>query len=97
MQSAEDLLHLKDFVQELADAAKSETLRRWALGIAADDKGGGRGFDPVTMADREAERVMREMIEARYPDHGVSGEEFGDKEAAGRFLWSLDPIDGTRR
>ena len=96
MQGAEDLLILKSFAQELADAARDETLRRWALGIAADDKGGGAAFDPVTEADREAERVMREMIEARFPDHGIAGEEFTDKEAAGPYLWSLDPIDGTR-
>jgi myo-inositol-1(or 4)-monophosphatase len=96
MISAEDLLILKSFAQELADAARGETLRRWALGIAADDKSGGAAFDPVTEADREAERVMREMIEARFPVHGIAGEEFPDKAAAGPFVWSLDPIDGTR-
>jgi myo-inositol-1(or 4)-monophosphatase len=96
MRSAEDILILKAFAQELADAARGETLRRWALGISADDKGGTSGFDPVTEADREAERVMREMIEARFPEHGIAGEEFPDKAAAGPFLWSLDPIDGTR-
>jgi myo-inositol-1(or 4)-monophosphatase len=95
MRSAEDLLILKAFAQELADAARSETLPRWSLGIAADDKGGGH-FDPVTEADREAERVMREMIEGRFPDHGIAGEEFPDKQATGPLLWSLDPIDGTR-
>jgi myo-inositol-1(or 4)-monophosphatase len=92
----EDLLILKAFAQELADAARGETLRRWAVGIAADDKSGGTNFDPVTDADREAERVMREMIEARFPGHGIAGEEFPDKPAAAPFLWSLDPIDGTR-
>jgi myo-inositol-1(or 4)-monophosphatase len=96
MQSAEELLTFKAFMRELADAARGETLRRWALGIAADDKSGGSAFDPVTEADREAERVMRGLIEARYPDHGIAGEEFPDKEPAGPFLWSLDPIDGTR-
>jgi myo-inositol-1(or 4)-monophosphatase len=96
MQGAADLSTFTAFMRELADAARGETLPRWALGIAADDKSGGDAFDPVTEADREAERVMREMIEARFPDHGISGEEFGDKAANGPFLWSLDPIDGTR-
>jgi myo-inositol-1(or 4)-monophosphatase len=50
----------------------------------------------LTEADREAERVMREMIEARFPEHGISGEEFPDKSTEGPFVWSLDPIDGTR-
>jgi myo-inositol-1(or 4)-monophosphatase len=96
VHSADDLLTLKAFVRELSEAARGETLPRWAVGIAADDKSGGMSFDPVTEADREAERVMREMIEARFPDHGISGEEFPDKPSAGRVTWSLDPIDGTR-
>ncbi len=54
------------------------------------------GFDPVTMADRSAEQVMRQMIEEKYPDHGINGEEFPDKPAKGDFTWVLDPIDGTR-
>ena len=83
------------FAQELAAAARAETLPRWRECCAAEDKGGG-SFDPVTEADREAERVMREMIHARFPDHGVSGEEGGDEPGSGRWSWSLDPVDGTR-
>jgi histidinol phosphatase-like enzyme (inositol monophosphatase family) len=54
---------------------------------------------PVTQADRSAEQAMRALIEARYPGHGVLGEEFGDKQAAPvtpRYRWVLDPVDGTR-
>lgn len=83
------------FAQELAAAARRETLARWTSGCAAEDKGDG-AFDPVTEADREAERVMREMIRARFPDHGVSGEEWGEEPGSGRWAWSLDPVDGTR-
>jgi myo-inositol-1(or 4)-monophosphatase len=83
------------FAQELAAAARLETLPRWRECCAAEDKGNG-AFDPVTEADREAERVMREMIHARFPDHGVSGEEGGDEPGSGRWSWSLDPVDGTR-
>jgi myo-inositol-1(or 4)-monophosphatase len=36
------------------------------------------------------------MIRARFPDHGVSGEEYGDDLGSGRWSWSLDPVDGTR-
>jgi myo-inositol-1(or 4)-monophosphatase len=40
---------------------------------------------------------MRELIERRYPDHGVLGEEFGERPArGGRYRWILDPVDGTR-
>jgi histidinol phosphatase-like enzyme (inositol monophosphatase family) len=84
------------FAERLADAARAETLPRFAAGCAADDKGGANGFDPVTEADRGAERVMRALIEAEHPDHGISGEEFGDRLGTGPFSWSLDPVDGTR-
>jgi histidinol phosphatase-like enzyme (inositol monophosphatase family) len=51
---------------------------------------------PVTAADRGAERAMRALIEQRYPDHGVFGEEFGSTAGRGRYRWVLDPVDGTR-
>jgi histidinol-phosphatase len=50
---------------------------------------------PVTVADRECERVIREMIESAFPDHAVYGEEFG-RSGDHRCLWLIDPIDGTR-
>lgn len=51
---------------------------------------------PVTLADRAAERAMRDLITERYPDHGIYGEEFGIKDADADWVWVLDPIDGTR-
>lgn len=84
------------FAGRLADAARAETLPRFRTGIAADNKLAGTGFDPVTEADREAERVMRALIEAEHPDHGIAGEEFPDRPAKGAYCWSLDPVDGTR-
>jgi myo-inositol-1(or 4)-monophosphatase len=50
---------------------------------------------PVTLADRNAELAMRGLIESRYPDHGIVGEEHGVK-AGVRYRWVLDPVDGTR-
>jgi myo-inositol-1(or 4)-monophosphatase len=50
---------------------------------------------PVTIADRGAEAALRERIAARYPAHGIVGEEFGER-AGGRYRWILDPVDGTR-
>ena len=84
------------FARHLAEAARRETLPRWTAGCAAEDKGGGADFDPVTEADRGAERAMRALIEARFPDHGIAGEEFPDRPARGPYCWSLDPVDGTR-
>lgn len=51
---------------------------------------------PVTIADRNAETVMRQLIEQAYPDHGIIGEEFGHINADAEFVWILDPIDGTK-
>jgi histidinol phosphatase-like enzyme (inositol monophosphatase family) len=60
------------------------------------DKGGAEGFDPVTDADKGAERAIRALIARRYPEHGVIGEEYGEDRANAEFVWVLDPVDGTR-
>ena len=91
-----DLDTMMRFAQRLADAARVETLPRWRTGCAAADKNEGGAWDPVTEADREAECAMRRLIEAEFPDHGIQGEEFPEKKGAGRWSWSLDPVDGTR-
>ena len=51
---------------------------------------------PVTVADRGAEKLLREMIEKKFPTHGVIGEEFGSENDQAEFVWVLDPIDGTK-
>jgi inositol-phosphate phosphatase/L-galactose 1-phosphate phosphatase/histidinol-phosphatase len=51
---------------------------------------------PVTVADREAEAVMRRMIEEAFPDHGIVGEEYGEVRRNADWVWALDPIDGTK-
>lgn len=55
-----------------------------------------RGFDPVTEADKGAERAIRALISERFPDHGVIGEEYGEDRPDAEFVWVLDPVDGTR-
>lgn len=52
-------------------------------------------LSPVTLADRTAEWEMRKLIEDRYPDHNIIGEEYGKVEKGSRYTWVLDPIDGT--
>lgn len=83
------------FAARLADAARAETLARFRAGTEVHNKA-GIWFDPVTDADREAERVMRRMIAAIYPDHGIIGEEFGVHRAEAEWRWVMDPVDGTR-
>ncbi len=50
---------------------------------------------PVTNADREAELLLRQRIESAFPNDGIVGEEFGQREGTSDFRWILDPIDGT--
>lgn len=86
---------LAAFARSLAGAAGERILPLFREPGLIDNKQHG-GFDPVTEADRSAERAMRELIERTYPDHGITGEEFAAKPAASAFDWVLDPIDGTR-
>lgn len=51
---------------------------------------------PVTRADREAESLMRDLIQKEYPHHGIIAEEFGNVNEDAEFVWILDPIDGTK-
>lgn len=50
---------------------------------------------PVTKADREIEKIIREEIEKKFPNHGIIGEEYGNHNENAEFTWILDPIDGT--
>lgn len=51
---------------------------------------------PVTVADREAERMMRARIAEWFPDDAIVGEELGEQPGTSGFRWILDPIDGTK-
>ncbi len=91
----EDLDRFAAFARRLAEAARGETLPRFRNAAAVVNKA-GTDFDPVTDADREAERVMAEMAAAAYPGHGFVGEEFGERPGKEAFRWIVDPVDGTR-
>ena len=54
------------------------------------------GYDPVTVADRAAEAVIRAAIKSAYPDHGIHGEEHGREAGTSPLTWVIDPIDGTK-
>ena len=87
-----DIASFVALAEQLADAARSEIMPRFRTGIRADVKS---DRSPVTEADRESERVMRELINQTFPDHGILGEEFGSENIDAQFVWVLDPIDGT--
>ena len=56
----------------------------------------GKGYDPVTSADKAFEKFIRKEINKKFPDHQIIGEEFGHLKSKSDFTWVLDPIDGTR-
>ncbi|RKS18982.1 myo-inositol-1(or 4)-monophosphatase [Pseudomonas sp. WPR_5_2] len=91
----DEIAEYESFAEQLADAAAAAIQPYFRANLDVEDKG-GRVFDPVTLADRAAERAMRELIQDRYPAHGILGEEEGSVVGSSELIWVLDPIDGTR-
>ncbi|MCF6232665.1 MAG: histidinol-phosphatase [Rhodobacteraceae bacterium] len=80
----------------MADAARLAILPYFRTsGLKAENKLTS-GYDPVTVADREAETAMRDILQRLRPDDGIWGEEFGQVAGTSGRTWVLDPIDGTR-
>ena len=98
--SQTDLTARLTHMAELAKTARSITLPLFAQDMdvinKASQKNDGSDFDPVTEADIEGERAMRTLIMAVFPDDGIEGEELADIKGKNDWLWTLDPIDGTR-
>jgi histidinol-phosphatase len=101
---------VRNFVIEI-DAMNPECKARYELAIAAAKKAGDLAmayFDkpvdiqwkadesPVTIADQNAEKLIRETLLGQFPSDGLLGEEFGDTPGDSGFRWIIDPIDGTR-
>lgn len=91
---ADDSIHgLLKFAGRLADAARPLSLKYFRTAISAETKA---DESPVTIADRETETRLRQMIVEAYPAHGIVGEEFGNLNADAENVWVIDPIDGTQ-
>jgi myo-inositol-1(or 4)-monophosphatase len=90
-----DWTDLTQFAISLAEASARDILPYFRRNTPVDIKT-GPVWDPVTEGDRAGERIIRQMIEERFPDHGIHGEEYGRKEGKSGFTWILDPVDGTR-
>ena len=88
-----ELSDLLDFATETAFQAGQLTLRYFQTGVAPDYKGDD---SPVTVADKQAEELIRARIEKTYPSHDVLGEEFGSSGEGSSHRWLIDPIDGTK-
>lgn len=92
----QDAQAITETAHEMADAAGRAILPLFrSSGLTADNKRPA-DFDPVTEADRAAERAMREVLARRRPQDGIFGEEYGSQQGSSGLTWILDPIDGTR-
>ncbi len=88
-----DLIETTDV---MADAARAAILPHFrSRDLYADNKDAG-AFDPVTIADRNAEAAMRRVLAERRPHDAILGEEFGEQSGTSGLTWVLDPVDGTR-
>ena len=95
MGAPTDWTDLTNFAVALARASEAEILPYFRRNTPIEVKP-HTAWDPVTEGDRAGERIIRKMIEERFPDHGINGEEYGVKEGKSGFTWVLDPVDGTR-
>ena len=77
-----------------AAAAAADVIRHyWQRGVEVELKADAT---PVTVADREAERAIRKILQAALPQASIYGEEFGLDGERGGLLWLVDPLDGTK-
>jgi histidinol-phosphatase len=87
-----DLTQALQVARQAAAAADRVAMGYFRAELAVERKDDA---SPVTEADRECERVIRSRLLEAFPDHAVYGEEYGHRGDS-RFLWLVDPIDGTR-
>jgi myo-inositol-1(or 4)-monophosphatase len=88
-----ELTEYKNFCKVLAQASADVIKKYFRTGISVESK---KDDSPVTIADKKAEEVMRELIMKHFPDDGIVGEEFGQTNKDAEYIWILDPIDGTK-
>src|SRR5580700_181812 len=84
------------FANRLADASGAVIRPFFRQRIDVAHKEGKQSFDPVTEADKGAERAIRDIIARERPDDAVLGEEYGETKGSSGWRWVLDPVDGTR-
>jgi myo-inositol-1(or 4)-monophosphatase len=85
-----------NFLNSLAKDLTRYYYKKLNKPFKAINKSRGKGYDPVTKADRAFEKFIRSKIQKKFPNHEIIGEEFGHKKTKSDFTWVIDPIDGTR-
>ena len=89
-------LNLNEFVKFanlLADSASQTSMKYFRTKLEVDNKD---DESPVTIADKETEKIIRDEIRKNFPNHGILGEEYENENLESEFIWVIDPIDGTR-
>ena len=82
-----------DFAHKLADTARGLVLESLSSPTGFETKG---DRSPVTEVDRKVESALREMVQDRFPAHGILGEEYAAAKLDAEYVWVIDPIDGTK-
>lgn len=88
-----DLLEVKDAALSYLEPAEKEIMQWFQGDFKVELK---PDQSPVTIADKNAEEILRRKISTAFPDHGIIGEEFGNEKADAEWVWTIDPLDGTR-
>lgn len=87
------LKEFQPFCKLLADKSAEIIRQNFRKSIEVEQKS---DLSPVTIADKQSEEIMRDIIHKEFPNHGIIGEEFGEEKPEADFVWILDPIDGTK-
>ena len=96
MLKSSDYKAYSKFIESLAKKLTKFYYSKLNKPFKVSNKLKGRGYDPVTNADKAFEKFIRKEIKKKFPNHQVIGEEFGHQKSRSDFTWVLDPIDGTR-
>ena len=84
------------FIENLAKKLTKLYYTKLNKSFKVSNKLKGKGYDPVTSADKAFEKFIRKEIKKKFPHHQIIGEEFGSQKSKSEYSWVIDPIDGTR-
>jgi len=96
MLKSSDYKIYSKFIESLANKLTNFYYSKLNKSFKVSNKLKGKGYDPVTSADKAFEKFIRKEIKKKFPNHQIIGEEFGKSESKSEFSWVVDPIDGTR-
>ena len=96
MLKSSDYKAYSKFIESLANKLTKFYYSKLNKSFKVSNKLAGKGYDPVTTADKAFEKFIRLKISKKFPNHQIIGEEYGHKNTKSEFSWVIDPIDGTR-